>query len=328
MDPLQTFLRAGTIAFVPAFAITLVALGTQGVPASEFQKRVPMTTVFYGMGPYEAPVRARDFVLTNADDKSLVARGLDKSGRPWRATLPQAVRGLWMTVRDDSRTYYFAGYTGGAGMAPDTWILALLFDDRGRPVPFFVRTRSAYDAKGITDLLNLDSTGPVLLQQTWLETNWNHEARSGYYVTTAYHQRGAYWYRTDGRHGSTKFPVFEKWAIIQDTRPEVVAPLELPGERLADYGNDPQSGTHAVILGVDDRGIHTSAELGCHLQSVDVVVKDSRVGREIEAVDFYAPEPGELLPAIARKRSPTIFTGLHRYPKGGNCTASIAWSTL
>ena len=109
-----------------------------------------------------------------------------------------------------------------------------------------------------------------------------------------------------------ELPLFEKWAIIQDTQPEVVAPPTLPGERLADYGNDPQTGTQAVILGVDDRGIHMSAELGCRLDPVDVVVKDSRIGREIEAGSFYA-DPGELPPGITRKRTLTTLTGLHRY---------------
>ena len=112
-------------------------------------------------------------------DLSLVARGRDKTGKAWRAILPPALRGLWMTVQDGSRTYYFAGYTGAAGMAPDTWILALSFDDRGRPVPFYVSTRSAYDARGIKDLLNLDTDGPVLSSNPgWRRIGTTRRARA------------------------------------------------------------------------------------------------------------------------------------------------------
>jgi hypothetical protein len=71
-----------------------------------------------------------------------------------------------------------------------------------------VTSRAAYDSKGISDLLNLDGTGPQLLQQSWEETHPGE--RSGYYITMLYQQRGLYWYRADGRHGSRSFPLFEK----------------------------------------------------------------------------------------------------------------------
>jgi hypothetical protein len=120
----------------------------------------------------------------------LLVRGQDRSGKPWRAQLPSAIRGLWRTDIHGIRNYYFAGYTGGAGMAPDAWIFILSFDDQARPVPFYVTGRAAYDRKGIRDLLNLDGTGPQLLQQSWAETHWMPDARSGYYITTLYEQRG------------------------------------------------------------------------------------------------------------------------------------------
>ena len=70
------------------------------------------------------------------------------------------------------RTYYFAGYTRAAGSGPATWILALLFDEAGRPVPFFVTTRGGYDAKGIENILHLDGSGPELLEQSYWATSW------------------------------------------------------------------------------------------------------------------------------------------------------------
>jgi hypothetical protein len=189
-----------------------------------------------------------------------------------------------------------------------------------------VRSYAAYDRNGIKDVLNLDGTGPELLQQTWEGTNRTDEARSGYYVTTAYEQRGAYWYRTDGRHGAQTFPLYEKWAILPNTRPEVVTNPELPREWLSDYGNDPRSGVRTNVLWLDEHGIHAGADLGCELESIDVVIKDSRGGREVE-VGPYASSSDTLLPEVARKGVRATLTGLHRWPHSSLCTASIAWLT-
>ena len=75
--------------------------------------------------------------VTGEWNSAPVITGTDKAGKLWRVTLDPAIRGLWRTEVDGVKTYYFAGYTGGAGMAPSTWILGLSFDYEGRPVPFF-----------------------------------------------------------------------------------------------------------------------------------------------------------------------------------------------
>ena len=77
--------------------------------------------------------------------------------------------------------------------------------NRGKPVPFYVTGRAKYNGPGIDDVLNLDGTGPELLQQDWAETNWMPDSRSGYYIFTLYQQRGIYGYRADGRHGTRSF---------------------------------------------------------------------------------------------------------------------------
>ena len=190
-----------------------------------------------------------------------------------------ALRGLWKTDIHGLRNYYFAGYTGGAGMAPDSWIFILSFDDHARPVPFYVTSYAAYDNKGIRDLLNLDGTGPQLVQQTWAETHWMPGERSGYYITTLYQQRGLYWYRTDGPHGSRNFPLFEKWVNLPRMVPKLVAAPEL-SNYVADF--DPRSGTRTRILSFDKNGFHVAQELGCNLESIGLVVEDSKKGRQIQ----------------------------------------------
>jgi hypothetical protein len=114
--------------------------------------------------------------------------------------------------------------------------------------------RTYYDSKGISDILN--------------------------------QQRGIYWYRVDGRHGARSFPLYEKWVNLPNTPPQLVDAPELPNW-LSDYGNDPQSGIRSRILSIDNHGIHTGKELGCELQSIGLVVEDSKNGRQIEPMAGY-----------------------------------------
>jgi hypothetical protein len=151
------------------------------------------------------------------------------------------------------------------------------------------------------------------------------DARSGYYITTLYQQRGIYWYRTDGPHGTRTFPLYEKWAGLPNTQPQLVDAPEL-SSWLSDYGNDPRSGIRSRILSVDKHGIHAGPELDCELESIGLVVEDSNTGRRIELGRLYASSPGEL-PAIARARVPVTFTGVNRWPRTKLCSASALWAT-
>ncbi len=306
---------------VVVFAVSALALATDVIPASDLSKRVPMTTVFYGRSSLRAPVRTADFVVTHDEQFSLLVRGRDKAGKAWQVMLPAATDGLWETDLNGIPTYYFVGYTGGAGMAPPTWILTLSFDERGWPVPFYTTGFAISDEEGISDVLNLDGTGPELVEQNWEESKWTAQERSGYYITTLYQQRGIYWYRADGRHGARSFPLYEKWGIVQGTRPQLVAAPD-SARPLADYGNDPRSAIRARVLGLDKEGIHLGSGLPCRPEFIDVVVEDSKAGRQIEVGYFSSSSPGALLPDIARNRLFATFTGLNRW-SDGSCLISI-----
>ncbi len=236
------------------------------------------------------------------------------------------MRGAWESNRGGFRTYFFAGYTAGAGMAPDTWIVALSFDEHGRPIPFYMTTYGApYDEQGIKDLVDLDADGPVLLQRNGSRTNLGSQIESAVYFTTAYQQRGDYWYRADGRHGSNVFPIFEKWALLQNSQPERVASSPDLVQLRSDYGNNPKSGIETRIVGLDDRGIHAE-QLRCELQFINVIVQDSQAGRQIEV--GYARDSGELLPEIARRRARVTLTGVRRWPDNRTCDASTVWANF
>ena len=314
------------IAAVFLLAATAFSLVTQVIPASDLAKRVPMKAVFYQPADFDPPFRTPDFAVTRDEYYSILVRGHDKSGKQWQVMLPPPTHGLWETDANGARTYYFAGYTGGAGMSPGSWLLVLSFDERGRPVPFYIRGYAVYDRTGISDILNLDGTGPELVQQNWVETQWMPDARSGYYITTLYQQKGAFWYRADGQHGTRTFPLYEKWAMLPNTEPQMAAAPESPS-LLADYGNDPRSGIRARILSLDQNRIHAGPELGCQPDFVDVVVEDTKAGRQIEAGYFYGSDPGALLPDIVRKRLSVTFTGVNRIPGTDRCVASAVWAS-
>jgi hypothetical protein len=159
------------------FAVSASSLETEThiLSPSEARSRVRMTTVFDESEPITPAIQTRDFSLTEDQDATKLVRGRDKSGKPWRLVLPPTTGGVWESDRG-ARTYFFAGYTGGAGMAPDTWIVAISFDENGRPVPFYMTTYGApYDKQGIKDFVDLDPDGPVLLQQSGSKTGLGSE---------------------------------------------------------------------------------------------------------------------------------------------------------
>jgi len=322
-------LRATAVIVAFFSSVAGLALGTKLISDSEIQKRrVSMSTVFYANLP-PTPVRTPDFTLSTDREGTPLAQGRDKTGHAWRIMLPPGIRGLWLAGNGLGRTYCFAGYTGGAGMAPDSWILAVSFDERARPSPFHILSYAAYDAKGIKDLLQFGAESLMLLQQTWLEKNWKSGARSGYYITSAYHQKGVFWYRASGSYGSISFPAFERWALLlPETTPELVSAPDLPNGSNTDYGNDPTSGTQTRIVGVDEDEIQTGPELSCNLEFINVIVLDSARGRDIEVGEIYPSNPGRLLPVIARHHAATTFTGLNRWSDAHGCTASVAWAHL
>jgi len=312
--------RIASIALMLALAGTSFSLATRVIPTADLGKRVPMTTIAFTPKSFEG-VRTSDFVVAEEDDVPIV-RGRDKSGKRWKVTLPPPTHGIWKTELNGARTYYFAGYTGGAGMAPDSWILALSFDERGRPMPFYVRSYSAYDKDGIRDLLNLDGTGPELVHQSWLEAPPLLESRAGYYVTTLYQQRGVYWYRADGRHGLKTFPLYEQWVMLPGREPEEIAAPEDAKKWRTDYGNDPRSGIRSTVTTAKDGSITAGPELGCALNQIEVLVSDSKDGREIGLNPLIGTYSSELLETLAAAHLRVVFTGVSA--KG--CTASVAWA--
>ncbi len=304
------------LSFLFVLASAGTCLETKLISPTELGKRVLMTEItdFTRVPLF---VRTPDFLLSLDDVGSMFQlRGRDKRGRRWQVILRDAVREAWSCKVRGSRTYYFAGYTGGAGLAPETWILVISFDEAGRPVPFFVITHGSYDSNGIEDVLDLDGNGPELLEQSYWRSMQDDP---GYYVTSLYQKRGPYWYRSDGRHGEHIFPAFEKWSVLWKDRPaELVADPRT--ESVRDSGNDPAGGTHTKIIGVAGTRVRVGRETACESVGVNGVVIDSANGRRID----FQLAPGSLS-ALAREGKDVVLTGLYRWAGHAECDSSIMW---
>ena len=301
-----------------AFAVTGFCLESSLLTPAERRSRVLMTPVC-DFAKFPIRARTRDFVLSSGEAGPIFSlNGQDQRGRQWQVILRDAVRGAWQSGARERRTYYFAGYTGAAGSGPATWILALSFNERRQPVPFFVTTHGSYDSKGIEDVLDLDGKGPELLEQDY----WgNIRDDPGYYVTTLYQQRGPYWYRSDGRHGAHLFPTFEKWSVTWRDRPPELAENPPSKRPVRDSSSDPAMGIHTRIIGTEENVIHVGSEVGCRNVSVEVLVVDSEKGRKID----LQPATQELA-TLAKGHAQVVLTGLYRWPGSNECSASILWA--
>ena len=302
-----------------------VSLTTDVIPKSDLRKRAVMVPIAAAWSPSN-PVKTADFVTRFRDDRILL-RGRDATGHSWSASLPPSGRGIWRTGIGARRTYYVVGYTGGSGIAPQTWIFAFSFDAQGRPLPFFVSSYSEYDANGLKDLLNLDGTGPQLIQQDWCDTHWDRSQvgmQSGLWLTTLYEQRNGYWYRNDGRHGLRTFPLYEKWSRWSPAQPRLVNNEDVPSRCTTNHGNDPATGMQATISHVDGYGFQSKVDPECARFVASVVVRDSDRGREIEVED---PQAGPLLQAIASAHRPVVLTGMSKSMLPDHCEVAVVWDT-
>jgi hypothetical protein len=166
--------------------------------------------------------------------------------------------------------------------------------NRGKPVPFYVTGRAKYNGPGIDDVLNLDGTGPELLQQDWAETNWMPDSRSGYYIFTLYQQRGIYGYRADGRHGTRSF-------------------------RSREVGS---AGGHAP---------RASLSSGPSAGIAGRLPKRSPIRRSCPRPELrWLPAPWREIsadPGTLSADFQATLTGIRRWPNSGLCSASILWAT-
>jgi hypothetical protein len=303
------------VLLAPFLAIVATCLESNLLTPAELQKRVPMTRLT-DFTKFPLRVRTPDFELTSTQTgPPFSLQGRNRKGRTWRVGLRDASRDAWRSEANGQRIYYFTGYTGATGSGPATWILALCFDELGRPIPFFIVTHGS-----IADVLDLDGTGPEILEQDY---QGNIRDEPGYFVTTLYQRRGNYWYRSDGRHGAHMFPTSEKWPVTSPDKPAVLMIPSVFKRAVQDSSNDPAAGTKTEILSVGEYNtVGVKPESGCEIVSPGILVRDTPRGRSIEMEAFK-----ESLNFLAEVHGIIVLTGVYHLQGGHGCSASILWAS-
>jgi hypothetical protein len=148
-----------------------------------------------------------------------VIEGRDEGGAAWRVR-PGNLSGYGSRLytadldRDKVTDLVIVSPTGGNGLAPSSHLIALTFDQKGRPVLFEADGYFQEDARGVFDLLDIDRDGRAEL----LYMNFD----DGYWVTTLYEVEGGRWRRVEGAHGRRTYPLYTRFTNRPNRRP--VAP--------------------------------------------------------------------------------------------------------
>jgi hypothetical protein len=163
-----------------------------------------------GIGPSGA-------VITTTEDNDLVITGNDKLKREWTIQLGSAVLSYACRFyeadldRNGIRDGVLVFPTGGNGLAPTSHLLAITFDQDGRPITFEADGYFQELEDGIFDLVDLNRNGRAEL----IYMNFN----DGYWITSIYEVRSARWRRIVGRHENRTYPLYTRFTFKENHKP-------------------------------------------------------------------------------------------------------------
>ena len=220
------------------------------------------------VGPSGATVR-----ITDEDDLEIT--GKDKRARQWSIQLGVPSYGCRFYEADldknAMRDVVIVFPTGGNGLAPTNHLVAITFDEEGRPVTFEADGYFQETDGRIFDLVDLDQNGQAEL----IYMNFD----SGYWITNIYEVKNARWHRKQGRHGNRIYPLYTRFTLKENHQPTV------PKRGRRPYAPD-LSNASPQLAG---RLLEYKWANISHSEDISLVVKDHQ-GRimTIEPVSWYA----------------------------------------
>jgi len=146
--------------------------------------------------------------VTKTEDEDLVFKGEDKQQKTWTVQLGFSFDCRFFEGDLDSngiRDGLLLCPTGGNGLAPSRHLVALTFDEQGKPVTFEADGYFEETKEGLFDLVDLDRDGRAEL----IYMNFN----DGYWVTNLYEAKDARWQRVAGRFGKRVFPLYTRFTL-------------------------------------------------------------------------------------------------------------------
>ena len=138
----------------------------------------------------------------------------DRSGRQWSMVSPShACHEIW--VRDFDRNGQLdalvSGYSGAAGIRPETVHYFVLRDSLGQPIPWRVYTYGLFEDEGRTDLLDLNKDGRL---EVLVASYGNSDVDEyNYWTYELYEARNGLWHLVQGQHGPVSYPVYSKFTF-------------------------------------------------------------------------------------------------------------------
>lgn len=197
---------------------------------SELKKRFPVTyvgTLGHGRPGYfedntsdkplasSLDVGPSGAAIRMTDESDLEITGKDKLQREWVIQLGSNAYGCRFYEADldknATRDAVVVFPTGGNGLAPANHLLAITFDEEGRPVTFEADGYFLETDGQIFDLVDLDQNGRAEL----IYMNFD----SGYWITNIYEVNNARWQRKSGRHANRSYPLYTRFTFRENHKP-------------------------------------------------------------------------------------------------------------
>ena len=301
-----------------------------------FPQRVIRRELLPHIGDEQASVRIGSTTVHFLEPSRIQFDGTDRAGKHWTVRASAEMGGALLSADLDhngTADLIYACYPGGNGWAPSMHVLAILFDQGGRPVPSEMDGYFEIDGRGLKDLLDLDGDGRAeIIRQAYDD---------GYWITSAYEARDAHWHRIIGQHGSRTFPLYTRFTNRENRVATIPAPGRHPTED--DLSNDTvrYSGKLATVRWADiqmsdnpqfDLSDGTVCSPVAWYSSM-VVVVDTAEGRQAATLGA-SEEEHRLLDAIMTLGLPVELKGRRRYGMTGDrerkltpCVPETLWAS-
>lgn len=260
--------------------------------------------------------------LVTQTDSGLIIRGKDKQNKDWSVHLGYLVLAYACRFyeadldRNGIRDAVLVFPTGGNGLAPTSHLLAVTFDELGRPVTFEADGYFQQSENEIFDLIDLDNDRRAEL----IYMNFD----DGYWITNLYAVRNGRWKRVSGRYGKRVYPLYTRFTYRENHKPTIpkrgrhpFAPdlsntsPKLRG-RLISYQWANVLSSEDILLNIRDRRGQEVSSKPVSWYASFAVVMDNKDGRRIASLSADEDVIKSLLSEIVAKGYEVTLYGQRR----------------
>jgi hypothetical protein len=265
----------------------------------------------------------------------IVAFGKDKSGFEWRVVISE-IAGCMLPVefyeadldKNGIKDVVILIPTCGNGLTPSARLIALMFDEQGRPILFEVNGYFSLLEDGIDSLVDMNRDGRAEL----IHMNYD----DGYWITNIYTCQNGRWSRIQGVFAKKRFPLFTRFtnranrdAVNPMKGRHPFAPNLSNDEPIFDgflrsFNSNNASGTAVELIIEDSKGQLTKCTPADWYDSARVIL-DTPTTRQIGLLDRQNDKnASKILNEIITKR---IKISLYGKRYSDKCWPETIWAT-